>query len=1041
MIANTFLERPVTAIVVSLIIVIVGAIAIYSLPVSQYPDITPPTVQISGVFNGADAQTVEQTVTTPIESQVNGTPGMAYMVGNSTNDGRTTINVTLNVGTNPDIAALDIQNRVGIATPQLPDDVKRLGLTTRKRNPSILLLVAIYSPGGSHGVPFLDNYTNIFVRDALLRVNGVGDVFTRADDFSMRIWLEPDRMAQLGLTTGDVVNALGEQNVQIAAGSVGAPPQRSTQPFEYTVFTNSRLSSEEQFRDIIVRSDPRQGSAVHLKDIARVQLGKFSYANNSFVDGKRASYLLVYQAPGSNALEVAKGIYTTMDRLKESFPKDVDYVVPFESVSVVKVSISEVVVTLLEALGLVVLVVFLFLQSWRATIIPVLAIPVSIIGTFAFFLPLGFTINTLTMFGFVLAIGIVVDDAIIVVEAVQHYIDREGLTAPEATRKAMADISGPVVAIALILAAVFIPVGFIPGIVGKLYQQFAITIAISVLISAFVALSLTPALCSMFLRPSVRGKEAKGINRFFVRFNDWFEKTTGSYVRWVRVCIKGTRYVLIILLCMYAATVFLFKNKPTGFIPSEDEGRLYVTFELPESSSTTRSLEVLDTMMVMLKETPGIGHYAALGGLNVVTFATKSNSGTIFVQLKPWDERSDKSLQLNGLIATLQRRFGAIRDANVVVISPPAIPGLGATGGFSFELEQHETTDDIRQFETVVRGFVAEANKRPELSRVFSFFTARTPGYQVDVDREECKKLGLSIADVFGTLQTYLGSRYVNDFTVYGRNFHVVAQADTEYRGDIDNLSKYYVRNARGDMIPLSTLIRSKVVENAPLISHFNLFRTAEINGGAAPGYSSGQAIAALREVAAQTLPSGYGYEFSGLSREEINAGSSTVTIFTLSIVFVFLFLTALYESWSVPFAVLLGVPIGAFGAIVTLTFLPGLSDNVYAQIGLVALIGLAAKNAILIVEFAKVRVDRGVSILASTIEAVGLRLRPILMTSLAFIFGVSPLAFATGAGAQARSTIGWTVLGGMLAATMLAIFAVPVLFVAISRIAYRKDD
>jgi HAE1 family hydrophobic/amphiphilic exporter-1 len=1041
MIANTFLNRPVTAIVISLIIVIVGAIAIYSLPVSQYPDITPPTVQISGIFNGADAQTVEQTVTTPIESQVNGTPGMAYMVGNSTNDGRTTINVTLNVGTNPDIAALDIQNRVGIATPQLPDDVKRLGLTTRKRNPSILLLVAIYSPGGSHGVPFLDNYTNIFVRDALLRVNGVGDVFTRADDFSMRIWLEPDKMAQLGLTTSDVVNALAEQNLQIAAGSVGAPPQRSTQPFEYTVFTNSRLSSEEQFRDIIVRSDPRQGSAVHLKDIARVQLGKFSYANNSFVDGKRASYLLVYQAPGSNALEVAKGIYGTMDRLKGSFPKDVDYVVPFESVSVVKVSISEVVVTLLEALGLVVLVVFLFLQSWRATIIPVLAIPVSVVGTFAFFLPLGFTINTLTMFGFVLAIGIVVDDAIIVVEAVQHYIDREGLTAPEATRKAMADISGPVVAIALILAAVFIPVGFIPGIVGKLYQQFAITIAISVLISAFVALSLTPALCSMFLRPSVRAKEAKGINRFFVRFNEWFEKTTGSYVGWVRACIKGSRYVFIILLCMYAATVLLFRNKPTGFIPSEDEGRLFVTFELPESSATTRSLEVLDTMMVMLKETPGIGHYAALGGLNVVTFATKSNSGTIFVQLKPWDERSDKSLQLNGLIATLQRRFSAIRDANVVVISPPAIPGLGATGGFSFELEQHETTDDIKQFENVVRTFVAEANKRPELSRVFSFFTARTPGYQVDVDREECKKLGLSIADVFGTLQTYLGSRYVNDFTVYGRNFHVVAQADTEYRGDIENLSKYYVRNSRGDMIPLSTLIHTRVVENAPLISHFNLFRTAEVNGGAAPGYSSGEAIAALREVAAQTLPSGYGYEFSGLSREEINAGSSTATIFTLSIVFVFLFLTALYESWSVPFAVLLAVPIGAFGAIVTLTLIPSLSDNVYAQIGLVALIGLAAKNAILIVEFAKVRVDRGVSIVGSTIEAVGLRLRPILMTSLAFIFGVSPLAFATGAGAQARSTIGWTVLGGMLAATMLAIFAVPVLFVTISRIAYRKDD
>jgi hydrophobic/amphiphilic exporter-1 (mainly G- bacteria), HAE1 family len=1041
MIANAFLNRPVTAIVISIVIVLVGLMAIYNLPISQYPDITPPTVQISGVFNGADAQTVEQTVTTPIESQVNGTPGMAYMVGNSTNDGRTTINVTLNVGTNPDIAALDIQNRVGIATPQLPDDVKRLGLTTRKRNPSILLLVAIFSPGGTHGVPFLDNYTNIFVRDALLRVGGVGDVFTRADDFSMRIWLEPDKMAQLGLTTNDVVNALAEQNLQIAAGSVGAPPQFTSQTFEYTVFTNSRLSTEEQFREIIVRSSPREGSAVHLKDVARVQLGKFAYASNSFVDGKRASYLLVYQAPGSNALDVANGIYKTMDRLKQSFPKDVDYVVPFESVSVVKVSINEVVLTLVEALGLVVLVVFLFLQSWRATLIPVLAIPVSIIGTFALFLPLGFTINTLTMFGFVLAIGIVVDDAIIVVEAVQHYIDKEGLTAPEAARKAMADISGPVVAIALILSAVFIPVGFIPGIVGKLYQQFAITIAISVLISAFVALSLTPALCALFLKPSVTGKEAKGINKFFIRFNDWLERTTGTYASWVRECIRWSRYAIILLVCLYAATAFMFKTKATGFIPTEDEGRIYVTFELPESSSTGRSLEVLTTMMDILHRTPGVAHFAALGGLNVVTFATKSNSGTVFVQLKPWDERTDGSLQLNGLIASLQQRFGAIRDANVVVISPPAIPGLGQTGGFSFELEQHESTDDIKQFENVVRSFVAEANRRPELTRVFSFFTARTPGYQVDVNREECKKLGISIADVFGTLQTYLGSRYVNDFTIYGRNFHVVAQADTEYRADIENLSKYYVRNGRGDMIPLSTLIRTKVVENAPLISHFNLFRTAEINGSAAPGYSSGQAIEALRDVAARVLPSGYGYEFSGLSREEINAGNSTATIFTLSIVFVFLFLTALYESWSVPFAVLLAVPLGAFGAILTLTLIPSLSDNVYAQIGLVALIGLAAKNAILIVEFAKVRVDRGVSILASTLEAVKLRLRPILMTSLAFIFGVSPLAFATGAGAQARSTIGWTVLGGMLSATMLAIFAVPVLFVTISRIAYRKDD
>ncbi|HUX61099.1 MAG TPA: multidrug efflux RND transporter permease subunit [Ignavibacteriaceae bacterium] len=1040
MIANTFIKRPITAIVISIIIVLVGLISIFNLPISQYPDITPPTVQITGVFSGADAKTVEQTVTTPIESQVNGTPGMAYMQSNSTSNGQSSINVTLNIGTNPDIAALDIQNRVGIATPQLPNDVKRIGITTRKRSPSILLLVAIFSPKGTHGISFLDNYTNIYIRDALLRVNGVGDVFTRADDFSMRVWLEPDKLAQLGLTTNDVINALSNQNVQIAAGAVGAPPQNKNQAFEYSVSTNSRLSTVDQFKNVIVRENTKDGSAVYLKDVAQVQLGKASYANNSYVDGKRSSFLLVFQAPGSNALEVAKGINKTMAQLKKSFPPDVGYNIPFESVSVVKVSIDEVVTTLLEALGLVVIVVFLFLQSWRATLIPVLAIPVSIIGTFAFFIPFGFTINTLTMFGFVLAIGIVVDDAIIVVEAVQHYIDNEKLSPKEATIKAMSDISGPVVAIALILAAVFIPVGFIPGIVGKLYQQFAITIAISVLISAFVALSLTPALCSLFLKPSHFEKGDKGIHKFFFRFNEWFRKTTENYAKGVRKSIKLTPYFLIVLIMIYAGTVLLFEKKPTGFIPTEDEGRLYITFQLPEASSTTRTLEVLNEEMNILKHTPGIAHYAGIGGLNVVNFSTKSNSGTIFVMLKPWSDRTSKALQLNALEATLQRKFAAIKDAYTIVISPPAIPGLGQTGGFTFELEQHESTDNIQQFAKVVQNFVAAANKRPELSHVFSFFTANTPGYQLNVDRDKCAKLGVSVADVYSTIQTFLGSSYVNDFTIYGRNFHVVAQADTSYRESIQSLSKYYVKNASGDMIPLSALTQYKVTENASLISHYNMFRSAEVDGNAATGYSSGDAINALKEVAAQVLPAGYGYDFSGLSREEINAGNSTIVIFSLSLLFVFLFLTALYESWSIPLAVLFSVPIAAFGAILTLTVLPKLSDNVYAQIGLIALIGLAAKNAILIVEFAKERVARGMAVVPATIEAVKLRLRPILMTSMAFIFGVSPLAFATGAGAQARSTIGWTVLGGMLAATMLAIFIVPVLFVTITRLTNRKN-
>jgi len=1039
MIAETFIKRPVTAIVISLVISIVGILAIMNLPVGQYPEITPPTVQVTGSFTGADAQTVEQTVTTPIETQINGTPGMTYMSSTSTSDGRSAITVNFELGTDINVATLDVQNRVSIAEPMLPEQVKRLGLTTRKRNPTILMLVAMYSPGGTHDVPFVDNYANIFVKDALLRVKGVGDIFSRADDFSMRIWLDPVKMGQMGISASEVTAALQEQNLQMAAGSIGAPPQHTTQTFEYTVFTNSRINSIEQFENIVIRNNPGSGDLLYLKDIARVQLGKFSYASNSFVDGKRAAYLLVYQAPGSNAIETAKGIVAKMEELKKSFPKDIDYIVPFESVTVVETSITEVVHTLVEALILVTLVVFLFLQSWRATLIPILAIPVSILGTFIFFLPLGFTINTLTMFGFVLAIGIVVDDAIVVVEAVQHYIDHEGLSAREATRKAMKDISAPVIAIALILAAVFVPVGFIPGLVGRLYQQFAITIAVSVLISAFVALTLTPALCSLLLKPSNISEKSKGLNRFFYKFNEWFRKLSLQYTIGVRKTIKASRYAIILLICLFVGTVFLFKAKPTGFIPTEDEGRLFVTYELPDASSTTRSIAVLDTIMHMLQETKGVKHFSGLGGLNVINFSMKPNAGTVFTSLDHWDERKDKSLQLQGIIDTLNKKFSAIKGARILVISPPAIPGLGQTGGFTFELQQRSSTDDIKQFEAVVNNFVAQANQRPELQGVFSFFTAKTPAYHLEVNREMAKQLGVNIADIYQTLQTFLGSSYVNDFTAYGRNFRVVAQAEDIYRGDIKDLSKYYVKNSAGNMVPLSALADYKVIENAPVISHFNIFRNAEINGNAAPGYSSGQAIKALEEVAAQHLPEGYGYEFAGMSREELISGNSTAIIFSLSIAFVFLFLAALYESWSIPFSVLFAVPIGAFGAILTLIFLPKLTNNVYAQIGLITLIGLAAKNAILIVEYAKERVDKGIAVVPATLDAVKLRLRPIIMTSLAFILGILPLVFASGAGAISRQTIGWTVLGGMLAATLLAIFFVPVLFVVITKFTYGK--
>ncbi len=1039
MIAETFIRRPVTAIVISIVIVVVGILAMTSLPVGQYPEISPPTVNITGTYTGADALTVEQTVATPVEVQVNGTPGMTYLQSNSTSNGQMSMTANFEVGTDINIAALDVQNRVGIATPTLPQEVQRLGLTVRKRNPSILMLVAIYAPKGSHDVTFLDNYTNVFVRDALLRAKGVGDVFTRADDFSMRIWLKPDKLAALNMTAADVTNALQEQNAQVAAGSVGSTPQEKEQAFEYTVLVKGRLSEPAEFGNVVVKTLPGSGAVVHLKDIARVELGKFNYAGNSFVDGKRASYLLIYQAPNSNAVETADAVYATMEQLKKSFPEDIDYVVPFESVTVVKVSVHEVVITLLIALALVIVVVFLFLQSWRTTLIPVLAIPVSIIGTFIFFIPLHFTINTLTLFGFVLAIGIVVDDAIVVVEAVQHYIDEQGMSPKDATIHAMRDISAPVIAIALILAAVFVPVGFIPGIVGRLYQQFAITIAISVLISAFVALSLTPALCTLLLKPHKLDKKSKGLDKFFFLFNEWFERTTGKYRNGVHRGIKNSKFVVIILVCIVVGTILLFKTKPTGFIPTEDDGRIYVTYDLPEASSTRRTVEVLHQMMKTLDSIPEIYHYAALGGLNAVSFSSKSNSATIFCQLRPWDQREKKSQQIFGVIANIQKKLARYKEANVVVIAPPAIPGLGSSAGFTFILEEKQAGGDIKNFEKVLQSFIAAANKRPEIGKAFSFFTARTPAYQLTIDREKAKKLGVSITDINTALQTYMGSAFINDFTIYGRNFHVVAQADTNYRTNIQNIGQYFVRNQAGSMVPLSTLTSYKLIENAPLISHFNLFRSAEIDGSSAPGYSSGDAIKALQEVAAQTLPEGFGYEFAGLSREEIISGSKTVYIFMLSIGFVFLFLAALYESWSVPFSVILAVPLGAFGAILFLTFNPGLDDNIYAQIGLITLIGLAAKNAILIVEFAKERVDRGMELEKATLEAVKLRLRPIIMTSMAFILGVLPLVFASGAGAQARQTIGWTVFGGMLAATSLAVFIVPVLFYSITKVSYGK--
>ena len=1041
MIANTFIKRPVTAIVISLVLCISGTLCIFNLAVDQYPNISPPSVSVYGSYTGADAQTVEQTVAIPIEEQINGTPGMEYMQSTSTNSGGLNVRITYNIGTNVHIAALNVQNRVGIAQPLLPSVVSRLGLTVRASNPDQLMLIAIYSPRGTHNITFLDNYTNVFIENAILRVPGVGDVSARTDQFSMRIWMNPDKMASLNLTPGDVIAALNSQNLYVAAGAVGSPPQAITQTRETSILANGMLSKPEEYEKIVIKSNPATGELVYLKDIARVELGKFTFASNAFVDGNRCSLLMVYQTPGSNALKTADNVYAALKQLKKSFPNDVDYVVPFESITIIRVSMHEVVDTLLKALALVAMVVFLFLQNWRSAIIPILTIPVSILATFCFFIPLHFTINTLTMFGFVLAIGIVVDDAIIVVESVQHYIDEQKLSPKEATYRAMKEISAPVVAIALILAAVFVPVGFIPGIVGRLYQQFAVTIAISVMLSAFTALSLTPALCSLLLKPHDPDKKKNLVDRFFYHFDRWFDKFTVSYTNGVKKGIQYSKLVVIILLCIVLGAYFLFKSKPSGFVPPEDGGRLLVTYQLPDASATTQSVDVLHKLMQVLSSTPGILHYVAVSGFNILNGGATSNSGSSFLMLKPWDERNADSLQIQGIMNAIRKKALAlgIKNATVTVIQPPPIRGIGIAAGFAMQIEQGTSTDDIHSFEKVVNSFVAAAKKNPATSTAFCYFSAHTPSYNLTVDREKCQKLGINISDVFTTMQAFMGSLFVGNFTLYRQTYHVVIQADTGYRALINNMNKYYVRNRAGSMVPLSTVISYKPDIAPPLVSHFNIFRSAEVDGSIPPGYSSGQSIQALRETAAKVLPRGYTYDFSGLSYEEIKAGSLTIYIFVFCITFVFLFLAALYESWSVPLSVMLAFPVSAFGAILALTLIPALTNNIYAQIGLITLIGLSAKNAILIVEFAKLRVDRGEPLLQSTLAAVKLRLRPIIMTSAAFILGVMPLVLAKGAGGVSRNTIGVTVLGGMIASTSISIFIVPVLFALFTRFSYGK--
>jgi HAE1 family hydrophobic/amphiphilic exporter-1 len=861
----------------------------------------------------------------------------------------------------------------------------------------------------------------------------------------MRVWLDPDKMAALGITANQVLAAIGEQNQQVPAGIVGAPPATGNQAFEYNIKVNGRLTTPAEFGNIIVSANAQNGTLVRLRDIGRVDLGTFSYSIDIKADGKTGTGMAVYLAPGANALETADRVMAKMDEMAKSFPPDVHYLVPFETTSFVSLSIHEVVETLLIALLLVAFVVFIFLETWRATLIPVLVIPVSIIGAFLFLNLFGFSINTLTLFGFVLAIGIVVDDAIVVVEAVQHHIDVDKMSPRQATLQAMSEVQAPVIAIGIILAAVFIPVAFIPGVSGRLYQQFALTIAFSVIISAFLALSLTPALCAVMLRPEKFNKSSRGLNWFFYRFNRWFGKLTDRYTRGVRVAIHKMPYVIAGLVVIFGVTYYLFEKVPTTFIPQEDMGAVIISAELPDAASMERTKVVAEKINQILLADSSVNHFMDVTGVNFAAGgAMKPNAATFFVSLKPWDIRYAHGQDMNAVIAGLQAQFSKIPSARIICIPSPTLRGFGTSSGFSFVLEQR-SGESIAELNQVLGKFLAAANKRPEIQQAYAFFSASTPQYDVQVDREKCKRMGVAIGDVFTALHTFLGGSYVNDFTRFERNFRVMVQADTAYRSSITDLAHYYVANTAGTMVPLSALVTTTKSGGPPVINHYNLYRSVEVDGTTAPGYSSGDGIKALTEVAKEVLPSNFGYEWTNISLQEIQAGNKTLMIFMLSLLFVFLLLVALYESWSIPFSILFAVPVALFGSILALA-LTHQQNSVYSQIGLITLIGLAAKNAILIVEFCKDRVDKGMPVIQATLEAVKLRFRPILMTSFAFIFGVLPLCVATGAGAASRVNIGFTVLGGMLAATLVGIFSVPVLYVFIARFTHhgkqlKRDD
>ncbi len=1044
-----FVNRPIVAIVISLIAILAGAISVTFLPVSLFPEIVTPQTVVTASYPGADARTVEQSVATPIEQQMTGVDNMNYMYSVSANSGQMVLTIDFDLNTDPNTDQILVQMRQTQASSQLPTSVNNLGVTVQKSLSAPLMVISLYSPDGSRDALFLSNYAYINLNDALTRVRGIANVqISGAGQYAMRLWLKPDQLANLNLSVPDIVNAVQAQNTVNSAGQIGSEPVPGGQEYTYTARAQGRLTTPEEFGEIVIKQQS-DGGTVRLKDVARAELGAQSYNTRGRLNGKPAAVVSVYQLPGTNALTAANGVRKLMETLKKRFPPGLDYVVSLDTTKPVTAGIREMVKTLVEALFLVILVVYLFLQSWRATLIPLLAVPVSLVGTFTLFPLLGFSINTLSLFGLVLAIGLVVDDAIVVVEAVERYI-QEGIEPKEATLRAMKEITGPVIGVALVLASVFVPTAFIPGITGRLYQQFAVTIAVSVMFSAFNALTLSPALCALLLR---RRTENKGLSgKFFAWFNHLFGQATDGYVRLAALFIRRSGIALILLAAFAGGAYFLAKRIPTSFLPDEDQGYFYINVQLPNAASLQRTDAVCQKIESILSRTPGVRYITTTIGSSLLSGVQTTYSGFLFVSLAPWEERDRKGELYQEIKARVNRELIRIPEAVAFAFSPPAIPGAGASGDISFVLEDRsggETEVLANNLDT----FLGSARKRLEIAQINTTFLPHVPQVYVDVDLERTLKQGVAVSDVYETIQTFMGGAFVNYFNRFGRDWQVYVQAEGIYRTNFDNLGKFFVRNINNQMVPLSALTRIEQKTGPEFTMRYNLYSCAQLNATPAVGYTSDQAMKALEEVFAETMPAGMGYDYLGMSFQEkqAKAGIPPAAIFGFSLLFVFLILAALYESWSLPFSVLLSTPIAIFGAFGLLylrrvttsalvsPFLVQIENNVFAQIGLVMIIGLVAKNAILIVEFAKAEHERGTPLADAALAGARLRLRPILMTSFAFILGCVPLWAASGSGAVARQVMGTTVIGGMLGASLIAVFLIPVSFYLIERVGEKR--